>query len=92
MSVCCDGPPLSGSSGSSRLSDRTHHMAAPSGTAAQAAPAGLPPPQPRTKASGGGGGSADADSGRQRKPYVMSKPRETWTDAEHALFIEALKL
>jgi SHAQKYF class myb-like DNA-binding protein len=68
-------------------------MAAPPGSAAQAASAGLPPPLPRKKASGGNGGSAEDDGGgRQRKPYVMSKPRETWTDAEHSLFIEALKL
>lgn len=29
---------------------------------------------------------------KPRKPYTMSKPRESWTDQEHQKFVEALKL
>ena len=29
---------------------------------------------------------------RPRKPYVMSRPREIWSEREHHLFVEALKL
>lgn len=60
-------------------------MAVPSGTNARTGSGSLPPQQP-LKEAGSGGGS------RARKPYVMSKPRETWSEAEHSLFIEALKL
>ena len=29
---------------------------------------------------------------KQRKPYVIKKQRENWTDEEHEKFLEALKL
>jgi SHAQKYF class myb-like DNA-binding protein len=35
-----------------------------------------------------------ASGGRSqaRKPYVVSRPREKWSEAEHDLFVEALRL
>ena len=32
------------------------------------------------------------DKPRARKPYIISKPRETWSTAEHERFVEALRL
>ncbi len=34
-------------------------------------------------------GSAE---GKRRKPYVVSKQRQNWSDEEHELFVEAVKL
>lgn len=41
---------------------------------------------------GGGGGEEGAEAGRVRKPYTITKSRESWTDPEHDKFIEALIL
>lgn len=37
-------------------------------------------------------GSEDPNSKKIRKPYTITKSRETWTDQEHDKFIEALHL
>jgi len=38
------------------------------------------------------GGLYGKNSKKQRKPYTITKPRESWNDEEHQKFIEALKL
>lgn len=84
--------PAGRNSGSNRPQpQRAHigHMAVPSGASGSAAV--LPPQQPQ-KPQKNTDGDVGGDGGRQRKPYVVSKPREAWTEAEHALFVEALKL
>uniref|UniRef100_A0ACD5XRM1 Uncharacterized protein n=1 Tax=Avena sativa TaxID=4498 RepID=A0ACD5XRM1_AVESA len=47
-------------------------------------------------AGGGGGGAAEAEAEaegtRVRKPYTMTKLRESWTDPEHDKFLEALHM
>lgn len=37
-------------------------------------------------------GSEDPNCKKIRKPYTITKSRETWTDQEHDKFIEALHL
>lgn len=37
-------------------------------------------------------GNANAPSVRSRKPYTITKRRESWTDEEHRKFVEALAL
>ena len=53
--------------------------------AAAAAPAAVPVPTV---------GNDDDDDGprRVRKPYTITKSRESWTDPEHDKFLEALQL
>lgn len=36
--------------------------------------------------------SSDDMSKKVRKPYTITKSRESWTDAEHDKFLEALQL
>uniref|UniRef100_A0A0E0L6T9 SANT domain-containing protein n=1 Tax=Oryza punctata TaxID=4537 RepID=A0A0E0L6T9_ORYPU len=39
------------------------------------------------------GAGAEDDGGRRvRKPYTITKSRESWTDPEHDKFLEALQL
>ena len=54
--------------------------------AAAAAPAAVPVPTV--------GNDDDDDEGprRVRKPYTITKSRESWTDPEHDKFLEALQL
>eukprot|EP00884_Botryococcus_braunii_P012989 jgi/Botrbrau1/21691/Bobra.43_1s0087.1 len=41
---------------------------------------------------GGTSGDAGKGKGKARKPYVVSRPREKWSESEHDLFVEALRL
>jgi len=63
---------------------------------AAAAAAAAPAPAAH-HASSGGGGSSKKDSGdtpvkKGRKPYTITKPRESWTKEEHQLFLDALAM
>jgi len=47
-------------------------------------PEAVPPPAP--------GNEDDEGPRRVRKPYTITKSRESWTDPEHDKFLEALQL
>ena len=57
-----------------------------------------PPGSGTTCAEASSAGDASAgrrslrDASKHRKPYVVSKARDRWTDAEHASFVDALKM
>ena len=54
--------------------------------AAAAAPTAVPVPVPSV-------GNDDEEGPRRvRKPYTITKSRESWTDPEHDKFLEALQL
>ena len=54
--------------------------------AAAAAPTAVPVPVPSV------GNDDDEGPRRVRKPYTITKSRESWTDPEHDKFLEALQL
>ena len=54
--------------------------------AAAAAPTAVPVPVPSV------GNDDEEEPRRVRKPYTITKSRESWTDPEHDKFFEALQL
>lgn len=60
-----------------------------------AGPNSLPPP-PTTTTTGAASASTasfpDDANKKVRKPYTISKSRESWTEQEHDKFLEALQL
>lgn len=47
---------------------------------------------PSSAAANAASMSADDQSKKIRKPYTITKSRESWTDQEHDKFLEALQL
>lgn len=59
----------------------------------EAAPAVFYPDRPSLTAFPGGASPTSEDLEKKtRKPYTISKSRESWTDQDHDKFLEALQL
>ena len=71
-------------------SHRHHHDAEPAAAVFHMVSANPPPPQQLAEAAGGLSG--DDASKKVRKPYTITKSRESWTEQEHDKFLEALQL
>ncbi|CAK8560781.1 unnamed protein product [Lathyrus sativus] len=52
----------------------------------------LPPPPPQPPTSAATSTSSEDPNKKIRKPYTITKSRESWTDQEHDKFLEALQL
>ncbi|CAL5196038.1 unnamed protein product [Lathyrus oleraceus] len=52
----------------------------------------LPPPPPQPPTSAAASTTSEDPNKKVRKPYTITKSRESWTDQEHDKFLEALQL
>lgn len=52
----------------------------------------LPPPPPQPPTSAAASTTSEDPNKKIRKPYTITKSRESWTDQEHDKFLEALQL